>query len=496
MYPARHNVINLMFKGVRTESFKSHKDKTRIRVEGNLMCCTRPPHVPVATIFEISRYMHICNALFIRLLKILRQPENITNGRFSWVPDQWPLLIVGLFAELGSWIADVSSLIEVTSSSSPNPALTMSPPLVMERLQSNCQTRRTDQQSISAPELLIFHNIANGHQATECATSGSLIFQLLRYSRYRDTCIYVMHHETSQTGDLAGFQSMCLFIGQTSDDHPTAFEHYTNHPNFDSGNRIGVLSHMFARSRLEYEKISVHIHNQITFDLVGAPDGAPGGALRSGRISKTTPTALGSETVFAGQMSVRRVAVCRFVGIKYDKQAVYFISPCVFSSAKPVTTTQPPSSTTQTTPTSTPETESVHNQITFDLVGAPDGAPGGALRSGRISKTTPTALGSETVFAGQMSVRRVALFPGLLYVAGRSSQSLIIGLSVAASWALLVPSFPIRLKTSMHIDRIPREQQGRNQFFNVLYIELRMKLKVYNGFVAPSRIPHSASCSA
>ncbi|KAG5444519.1 hypothetical protein CSKR_101800 [Clonorchis sinensis] len=34
----------------------------------------RPPHVPVATIFEISRYMYIRNALLIRLLKILRQP--------------------------------------------------------------------------------------------------------------------------------------------------------------------------------------------------------------------------------------------------------------------------------------------------------------------------------------------------------------------------------------------------------------------------------------
>ncbi|KER30507.1 hypothetical protein T265_03116 [Opisthorchis viverrini] len=30
------------------------------------MCCTRPPHVSVATIFEISRYMFICNALIIR----------------------------------------------------------------------------------------------------------------------------------------------------------------------------------------------------------------------------------------------------------------------------------------------------------------------------------------------------------------------------------------------------------------------------------------------
>ncbi|GAA51541.1 hypothetical protein CLF_106353 [Clonorchis sinensis] len=41
-----------------------------------------------------------------------------------------------------------------------NPALMMSPRLVMKRLQSNCQAWRTDQQSISAPELPIFHNIA------------------------------------------------------------------------------------------------------------------------------------------------------------------------------------------------------------------------------------------------------------------------------------------------------------------------------------------------
>ncbi|KAG5441010.1 hypothetical protein CSKR_101240 [Clonorchis sinensis] len=38
------------------------------------MCCTRPPHVSVATVFEISRYMYIHNALLTRLLKILRQP--------------------------------------------------------------------------------------------------------------------------------------------------------------------------------------------------------------------------------------------------------------------------------------------------------------------------------------------------------------------------------------------------------------------------------------
>ncbi|KAG5449522.1 hypothetical protein CSKR_111837 [Clonorchis sinensis] len=34
---------------------------------GNWMCCTRPPHVPAATIFEISRYVYIRNALLIRL---------------------------------------------------------------------------------------------------------------------------------------------------------------------------------------------------------------------------------------------------------------------------------------------------------------------------------------------------------------------------------------------------------------------------------------------
>ncbi|KAG5453894.1 hypothetical protein CSKR_108579 [Clonorchis sinensis] len=38
------------------------------------MCCTRPPHVPVATIFQISPYMYIRNGLLIRLLKTVRQP--------------------------------------------------------------------------------------------------------------------------------------------------------------------------------------------------------------------------------------------------------------------------------------------------------------------------------------------------------------------------------------------------------------------------------------
>ncbi|KAG5441951.1 hypothetical protein CSKR_107983 [Clonorchis sinensis] len=39
----------------------------------NWMCCTRPPHIPVATTFEISRYMYIRNALLIRQLNVLHQ---------------------------------------------------------------------------------------------------------------------------------------------------------------------------------------------------------------------------------------------------------------------------------------------------------------------------------------------------------------------------------------------------------------------------------------
>ncbi|GAA56879.1 hypothetical protein CLF_111746, partial [Clonorchis sinensis] len=41
--------------------------------------------------------------------------------------------------------------------------------------------------------------------ATECAAPGRLMFQLLRYSRYGDTCIYVMHYS-------AGFQVVVGFI--------------------------------------------------------------------------------------------------------------------------------------------------------------------------------------------------------------------------------------------------------------------------------------------
>ncbi|KAG5454543.1 hypothetical protein CSKR_104900 [Clonorchis sinensis] len=59
----------------------------------------------------------------------------------SGVVDQ---MAVDLFAELGNWLANVSSPVEETSSVL-NCTLTMSPRLGTKRLQANCQARRTDQ---------------------------------------------------------------------------------------------------------------------------------------------------------------------------------------------------------------------------------------------------------------------------------------------------------------------------------------------------------------
>ncbi|KAG5444251.1 hypothetical protein CSKR_104519 [Clonorchis sinensis] len=53
---------------------------------GNRMCCARPPHVPVATIFEISRYMYIRNALLISSSG-RRSPRVIVNLMFYLNPN-------------------------------------------------------------------------------------------------------------------------------------------------------------------------------------------------------------------------------------------------------------------------------------------------------------------------------------------------------------------------------------------------------------------------
>ncbi|KAG5452653.1 hypothetical protein CSKR_114424, partial [Clonorchis sinensis] len=50
------------------------KSVTNANFAFSISLASSPPHVPVATIFEISRYMYIRNGLLIRLLKTLRQP--------------------------------------------------------------------------------------------------------------------------------------------------------------------------------------------------------------------------------------------------------------------------------------------------------------------------------------------------------------------------------------------------------------------------------------
>ncbi|KAG5446778.1 hypothetical protein CSKR_105553 [Clonorchis sinensis] len=195
------------------------------------MCCTRPPHVSVATIFEILRYMDKRNALLTKLLETLRQPRPVSSflrlisckeiyfcdglirnpaeslvcdvsgqlnvlrqaascfscydiqdiaihsSKIEYTPSTprepvyFRIQISNPFTLCAnplhrltndvhrpltsnvveySWIANVSSPIEVTSSvRGDDDALMMSPRLVMKRLQSNCQARRTDQQSKS-----------------------------------------------------------------------------------------------------------------------------------------------------------------------------------------------------------------------------------------------------------------------------------------------------------------------------------------------------------
>ncbi|KER33248.1 hypothetical protein T265_00933 [Opisthorchis viverrini] len=81
-------------------------------------------------------------------------------------------MVVGLFAELGNLVANVSSPIEGTSSmrscawrwvcgcAQPH-ALMMSPRLVMKRLQPNCPAQRTSQRPSTLPELPTFSSIEN-----------------------------------------------------------------------------------------------------------------------------------------------------------------------------------------------------------------------------------------------------------------------------------------------------------------------------------------------
>ncbi|KER30375.1 hypothetical protein T265_03209 [Opisthorchis viverrini] len=71
-----------------------------------------------------------------------------------WLPtDVSGVLVVSFYPDC------LSECLEVL-----NPALTISPRLVMKCLQSDCQARRTDQEPNNAPELPTFHSIASSHE--------------------------------------------------------------------------------------------------------------------------------------------------------------------------------------------------------------------------------------------------------------------------------------------------------------------------------------------
>ncbi|KER31843.1 hypothetical protein T265_01935 [Opisthorchis viverrini] len=137
---------------------------------GNWMCCTRPPHVLVATIFEISRHTpayssaYSTSSMNAGLEQVLCEQgfaDRLVVGTqvtcFADENQNGPMLCeegasqlanhvrgyrmvfeshvaVDLFAELGNWLANVSSPCEETSSNiSTNYQLMMSPRLVTRR---------------------------------------------------------------------------------------------------------------------------------------------------------------------------------------------------------------------------------------------------------------------------------------------------------------------------------------------------------------------------
>ncbi|KAG5442590.1 hypothetical protein CSKR_113679 [Clonorchis sinensis] len=75
-----HLQINLVYTGDSIATrFKITRyifmKETTHKVAVEEFSATLPPHVSVATIFEMSRYVYIRNALLIRLLKTFRQPS-------------------------------------------------------------------------------------------------------------------------------------------------------------------------------------------------------------------------------------------------------------------------------------------------------------------------------------------------------------------------------------------------------------------------------------
>ncbi|KAG5442664.1 hypothetical protein CSKR_111908 [Clonorchis sinensis] len=88
----------------------------------------------------------------------IQLPENITSGRFSWVPGflsiyHWRNFFMNI------WLCDCITNPLLRTTTLPNNVLMTSPRLVMKRLQSNCPAQRTGQRPPSLPELPTFSSI-------------------------------------------------------------------------------------------------------------------------------------------------------------------------------------------------------------------------------------------------------------------------------------------------------------------------------------------------
>ncbi|KER27677.1 hypothetical protein T265_05310 [Opisthorchis viverrini] len=173
----------------------------------NRMCCTRSPHISVATIFGISRYMYIRNALLIRLPKICRQP---TTGFVLLEAHQ-----VDAVSEFSSTLCQVGHKVpvkeiightQIAASRKDPPGTQLNPSFVMFLSNSVCRTRplhvsvgtifqvsRKNKQAFEKPShlqiKLIFtrgstESLDHDNLQLNVLRRGHLMFEVVRFSRY------------------------------------------------------------------------------------------------------------------------------------------------------------------------------------------------------------------------------------------------------------------------------------------------------------------------
>ncbi|KAG5442004.1 hypothetical protein CSKR_106956 [Clonorchis sinensis] len=163
------------------------------------MCCTRPPHVPVATIFEISRYMYRRNALLIRLLKILKTAQD----RFRPSTSAHQVGTVPEFPSACNTFIHISRYLEHRSNwNMRRPAAAHSVAWKHHKREIHLGSIHTKEKKHWTRVSLLLELISSAYPM---AVSG---FEP-RTSDMRDERLRKHHYsllKTSQTGDSAGFQ--------------------------------------------------------------------------------------------------------------------------------------------------------------------------------------------------------------------------------------------------------------------------------------------------